>query len=353
MMKTQLLLIIGAVILLGVGSVQAIPLGYYITDLGNVNPYSINDHGQVVGSSNNHTVLWENGAVTDLGTLGGSSSYAYGINDAGQVVGKSLTGVSVYWHAFLWDSSNGMVDLGTLGGHSSGAYGINYAGQVVGESYISIESVHIHAFLWKSGNGMMDLGTLGGSYSQAYAINDAGQVVGLSQISTGYTHGFLWDGSNGMTDLGSASEVRAINNAGQVVGRSSICAFLWEDGTVIDLGPLDGESNAYSINNAGDVVGWADTVTSDEYAFLYSGGEMINLNDLLLSGYDWQLRVATGINNVGQIVGSGYIGGKWHGFVMTPIPEPSIIFLFGLGGLLLKSRITLNNQENNGIILSK
>jgi probable HAF family extracellular repeat protein len=48
-----------------------------------------------------HAFLWENGAMTDLGTLGGNYSVAVVINERGQVVGYSLT-ASGEEHAFLW-----------------------------------------------------------------------------------------------------------------------------------------------------------------------------------------------------------------------------------------------------------
>jgi len=77
--------------------------------------------------------------VTDLGTLGGSSSQAYGINDTGQVVGKADT-TNGFSHAFLWVQGT-MNDLGTVDGYSySSAYKINNVGQVIGSASIEFTS---------------------------------------------------------------------------------------------------------------------------------------------------------------------------------------------------------------------
>ena len=74
-------------------------------------------------------------ALTDLGTLGGSSAQAYHINDAGQVVGYATTTFSQV-RAFRWQNGT-MTDLGTLGGNRSEANAINEDGQAAGTAVTS------------------------------------------------------------------------------------------------------------------------------------------------------------------------------------------------------------------------
>ena len=172
---------------------------------------AINQRGQAVGISGEcdlavgrfsarHALLWENGNVTDIGNLGGTSWHTpMAINEQGDVVGFSNPpgdpNGEFLVHAFLWTRQGGMRDLGRLPGDAtSQALSINSRRQVVGLS-TSPTGVN-RAFLWQDGV-MMKLNDLAGarfadSLVSAQAINDAGQITGrVFDKSTGRTMVFV------------------------------------------------------------------------------------------------------------------------------------------------------------------
>jgi probable HAF family extracellular repeat protein len=293
-----------------------------LTDLGTLGGSSssglgINAAGQVTGNAittgnaTNHAFRYSNGTMTDLGALGGTYSYGQGINAAGQVTGSAYTSGDTALHAFLY--SNGtMTDLGTLGGIYSYGQSVNASGQVTGEAFTAGNATS-HAFLYSNG-AMTDLGTLGGTYSVGYGINAAGQVTGYAATTgNAANHAFLY--SNGtMTDLGTlggnTSVGYGINAAGQVTGYATTTgnaaqhAILYSNGAMTDLGTLGGTySNGYGINAAGQVTGYSKTAgNAANRAFLYSNGAMTDLNTLNgVAGGGVTLVEGRGINDAGQI----------------------------------------------------
>ena len=77
----------------------------------------------------------------------------------------------------------------------------------------------------------------------------------------------------------------------------------------------------------------------DPGIFLHSGGTMLDLNDLIDPASGWLLSSASDINEAGWIVGTGYIDGEEHGFLLIPIPEPSVLALalFALAALAARA----------------
>ena len=159
------------------------------------------------------------------------------------------------------------------------------ADKLLGHSSISTTSSYFHAFLYENG-AMIDLGTLDNyayGASEANAINDNGQIVGRSYIyGGGGTRGFLYEnGSMSVINGGDWSHADDINNSGNVVVYSDNHAFLYENGTMTDLGTLGGNlSWAYSINNNNQIVGYSTTAIGNNRPFLYDNGSMINLGTL-------------------------------------------------------------------------
>lgn len=294
---------------------------YSVTDLGtlggNSYAYELDLRGQVTGTydspdGNRRAFIYFRGVMTDLGTLGGSWAYGNGINERGEVVGNSETGEGLQ-HAYFW-RSGAMSDLGTLGGQRSQANAVNTRGQIVGWAYRS-DGID-HAFLWEDG-AMTDLGSLGG-WSNASDINELGQVVGVYQAATG-SRPFAWvDGV--MTDLGTlggaAGGANESNLFGDIAGWSSYAdnvlrPVIYRDRAILDLGTLGGgESSAYAINDFGHAVGYSYNADNRRHAILYRNGVLYDLNALIPAGAGVELMVASGINDLGRIVGYGCFGGQ-------------------------------------------
>ena len=296
----------------------------------------------VLGINEMHGFIFKHGHMADLGTLGGNVSYAGSINNRGQVVGFATNAIpdpnSMYYllaqgsangtqtRAFLWQDG-AMQDLGTLGGPDAQAGFVNEEGQVAGIAYLNsivnpLTGIPTQdTFLWQNGR-MRDLGNLGGTVGGPNDMNNRGQVVGTSNIAGDQLfHPFLWDGRR-LLDLGtlggSTGQAIAINDAGEVAAEGDLPgdqthdAFLWRNGVVTDLGNLGVTSFPYAISPSGQVVGASriDATPGNARAFLWeNGGPMVDLNTLLPANSSLTLVFAETINERGEIGGTGVPAG--------------------------------------------
>jgi probable HAF family extracellular repeat protein len=328
---------------------------YRLTNLGLLNDNhfgageDINDSGVAAGSSATYTsnggwtaVYWtQHAGLKSLGDLPGfDRSAANAINASGQIVGSSWTTIEnsgTFGHAFLWSPDNGMTDLGALPGTAwCTALDVNARGQVVGQSQYAQTSDGL-AFIWSESEGMRDLGLMPGfGQAAAFAINDSGVVVGyLTAETTNYRHAFRWTSSGGFEDIGQSvrfSTAWDINNHGTIVGRVESYAFLWTRETGIrSLGAPSGyeSSDLYAINDAGSAVGYITQGGGMRAAIWTEAQGFQDLNILVDdSAKGWYLNHASGINNHGQIMGTGlYREGQGALFLLTPIPEPHSAWL--------------------------
>jgi len=332
---------------------------YNVIDLDNLVPagetqaFGLNETGAVVGSTSTDTnfqeqaFVWRNNSISGVPGLGGTRARARGINSSGVIVGDGYRPNESNFRAFRYDPlSNQTTGLGTLGGILSTAYAINEMGTIVGNSITA--SSQSHAFIYKNGS-MSDLLTLGGNTSIAVTVNASDFVVGSSSRAGGASsHAFIYRGGGALVDLGAIyndldSTGTGINDAGVAVGYTAVNSaglqqgFIYENDAMRSIGGLfgpTGRSLAYDINNNGDVVGEAQTIQGFQRAFIYSNGEMTDLNTLIDSSAGWSLQTAIAINDNGQITGVG-IGPRGPGssYLLDPVTTPNAFAVVSNGTL--------------------
>ena len=362
-----------------------------LTDLGALPgggssvPLWITANGLIAGLSENgetdplyaglpqlRAVLWQQGEIIDLGTLpeGGYQSAANAVNSAGQVVGAALNTVpdtnsmqaGTFWlfggdggitppyqyqtRAFLWDKQKGMQDLGTLpGGTDAEAILINERGQVLGYSYAASSqnsgcfALVTSSFIWEKDKGMVDLGGFGGTCTLAQDLNNQGEVSGLYNTADGLERAFLWEHGS-IHDLGGSiggkqAGAFAMNEHGQAVGFATLPgevlfhAALWKQvGKITDLGVVGNDQCSYAaaINADSQVVGSSIPVCNGDSstfrAILWENGSIFDLNTLIPSSSTLYLQVTETINDRGEIAGTGMdASGNQHAFLLLPCDE--------------------------------
>ena len=154
--------------------------------------FDINSQGQAAGFSGTctnalHAVSWTNGTASPLPDIGGGA-IAEGINDRGQIVGIIGSADGTTEFGALWQNGE-LTNLGTLPGDFAAiATGINNRGQVVG-STLDSNFFWSHGFIWQDGV-MTDLNTLFPEDTNLFAtmankINERGQISGMAIVRSG------------------------------------------------------------------------------------------------------------------------------------------------------------------------
>jgi len=308
---------------------------YIVTELkgpGGASAYAegINNLGHVVGGSQQHAILWRDGLTIDLGQYQTRSTAARDINEQGQICGTYYDG---YLYGCYWDGQ-----WSAIGAGNGYATAINNQGVVAGFGADE-------AYVWSPSAGLTRLGTMGYQGSYVGGINNIGQVVGWT--SSGATS-FIWDAGVMQEITGTEIDfANDINDVGMIVGRcSSYDHGYMTDGLGNDTWLYMENPEAINIHN--QVVGWTEfAYPTGERARLWIDGAGHNLEDLIVNESGWVLRRAMDINDSGQIVGSGWNpAGDSVGFLLTIVPEPTTLALFGAaGGIVLKRR---RRQEPKG-----
>ena len=295
----------------------------------------INAAGDVSGYADHSTpgytaFRWSNGTLTDLGDLG-CGAHGNAINNSATVVGYSNVSCAESDKAGFQSTPGGLQDIGNLpnGSRPTIANAINASGQIVGTS-VTDHGTNRAFISGPGGVGLQQLDNLateppGAQTLEARGVNSAGDVVGVAfffdQTCGSHNPPFLFSGGTiqELIGLDCNGVATAINDAGVIVGYKGPHAFKW-DGTIHDLGLPAGAgafSQALAINNGGTVVGAAYACQLCPAQAWINGTTL--LTDLIDPSLGWNLQVAAGINDSGQIAGYGGHNGRLHAFRLTPV----------------------------------
>jgi hypothetical protein len=151
------------------------------------------------------------------------------------------------------------------------------------------------------GDGQLQIGLLsfpaGVDGSYGYQIDDGGNLLafGYQSASGGgyYPRAVIWPTGGGVIDL--TAQTGVANTEGKGIAL---------------------------VDGAMQVVGRAHNSRGEAFAYLSTGGSLVDLNPLSQGSQSWTLQTAGGVNTSGMICGQGRVGSKKnfqsHGYVLIP-----------------------------------
>lgn len=334
-------------------------LTYDLIDLGVPLGFSeshataINSHGAVTVTaktgSTSHAYYFDGSVLNPINVAGATSTVASGLNDNGLFVGTANFNSPQPTLGYIFNantstittiasvfSDNGTADRVNNNGIVLGFANLHAPGGYIyqGGTYTSLDSETV--FLGGYGEINQNNQILASSSTlQAYYVYDLGS--GPLSASTGTLNWNLYTAGNFNDHATIAGFIQANKDLFLTTPSANL------NNSTTDKGKIGfGITGVGDINNFDRVVGTFDVDGTAEHPFLFSNNHFVDLNDVISSALGWTLQDATGINDKGQIVGTGLAAdGLEHAYLLnpnlSPVPEPSTYGLAGAGMLLLLS----------------
>jgi probable HAF family extracellular repeat protein len=341
-----------------VSSIDA-AVNYELVDLGIPARFS-ESHATAINSNGVVTVTAKTGGTSqayfyDAGSLhpitvpGATNTVASGLNDNGLFVGTANFLSPSPTLGYIYDvNTSSITTIASPFSDNGTADRVNNNGIVLGYA-------NLHApggYLYQGGTYTQldnETGYLGG-YGE---LNRNNQVLASSSTLQAY---YVYDLGSGPLSATTGTLNWNLYTAQDFNDQATIAGFIQANQDLFLTTPSSNLNNSTTdkgriglgitgvgdINNLDAVVGTFDIDGATDHPFLFSNNHFVDLNDVISAALGWTLENATGINDQGQIVGTGLAAdGLQHAYLLnptlSPVPEPAMYGLAGVGMLMLAS----------------